>query len=53
MSATLTYEVFYPEDHEFIQNEFLPGFYHNGRVSYYLDMKIQVFRIQKMSSFIL
>ena len=33
MSATITYDVFYPEDHEFIQNEFLPGFYHDGKVS--------------------
>ena len=32
MSATLVYSVYFPEDHEFIQNELLPGFYSDGRV---------------------
>ena len=32
MSATQMYDVYFPEGHEFIQNEGLPGLYSDGQV---------------------
>ena len=49
MSATIRYEVFYPFDHEFIENEYLPSFYHNGPSNGYrltrLKMKNQILQM--------
>ena len=49
MSATIRYEVFYPLDHEFIENEYLPSFYHNGPSNGYrltrMKMKNQILQM--------
>ena len=42
MSATLSYEVYFPAGHEFIQNQFLPGFYHDGPTSGYRNTRIKL-----------
>ena len=42
MSATISYEVFLPEEHEFIQNQFLPGFYHDGPTGGYRLARIKM-----------
>ena len=36
MSASISYEVYLPADFEFIQNQFLPGFYHDAPSGYRL-----------------
>ena len=42
MSATLSYEVHLPEEFEFIQNQFLPSFYHNGPTDGYRNTRIKM-----------
>ena len=42
MSATMSYEVYLPEEFEFIQNQFLPSFYHNGPTSGYRNTRIKM-----------
>ena len=31
-SATIAYDVYYPDGHDFISKEYLPGFYFDGEV---------------------
>ena len=42
MSATISYEVYLPEEFEFIQNQFLPSFYHNGPTGGYRNTRIKM-----------
>ena len=42
MSATISYEVYLPEEFEFIQNQFLPSFYHNGPTDGYRNTRIKM-----------
>ena len=42
MSATLSYEVYLPVEHEFIQNQFLPSFYHDGPSNGYRNTRLKM-----------
>ena len=42
MSATLSYEVFLTADFEFINNQFLPGLYHDGPTDGFRQTKIKM-----------
>ena len=42
MSATLTYSVYFPEGHEFIHNEVLPGFYSDGPTDDYRIFRLKI-----------
>ena len=44
MKTSKSYEVYYPSGHEFIQNEFLPSFYHNGPSGGYRNTRIKINR---------
>ena len=42
MSATLAYSVYFPEGHEFIQNEVLPGFYSDGPTGDFRNFRLKI-----------